>query len=126
MQQGDYIDGGSGDDCIVVEGDVSAVTVKGGSGNDRTIVVPADTSESTIQNIFAHCYDKDWLSAMAGPAPEAPAAPASPPVGATTAPAPPLPPQPHKSIDLSIDSGAVAALCATMIGIAWLTSRFAR
>lgn len=120
---GDYIDGGPGDDCIVLEGAGDRIVI-GGSGNDRTILVPSGTSEATIQQIFAHCGDPAYLAAIDATRAE-PAKPkiAAPPTTATTA----VPAHvPSARASFEIDGEVVAILCAALIAVAFLTSRMAR
>jgi hypothetical protein len=113
---GDYIDGGDGDDCIVLQGPGDRI-VLGGNGNDRTITVPAGTSDATIEDIFAHCGDTAYIAKLTGSAPQPPAAPK----GFVQQPV-----RPGLIFNASIDPGSIAILVGALIAIAFVVSRLAR
>ena len=120
---GDYIDGGPGDDCIVLEGSGDRI-VLGGSGNDKTITVPAGTSDATVQQIFAHCNDPSYLTAAMG----AQAAPAThrdgPPPLTQTASVEQHAPKARAVFE--VDGEIVGILCAALVALAFLSSKMVR
>jgi hypothetical protein len=117
---GDYIDGGPGDDCIVLEGAGDRIVI-GGTGNDRTITVPAGTSDATIESIFAHCSDPAYLAGMGATTAQAEDKPAPAATQAQTEVPKPIP---ARSVEF--DSGSVAILGTTLVALGVIASRFAR
>ena len=117
---GDYIDGGPGDDCIVLEGPGDRIVI-GGTGNDRTITVPAGTSDATIERIFAHCSDPAYLAGMGATSVQAEEKPAPAPSHAQTEIPKPIP---ARSVEF--DSGSLAILATTLVAVGVVASRFAR
>jgi hypothetical protein len=121
---GDYIDGGPGDDCIVLEGPGDRIVI-GGTGNDRTITVPAGTSDATIERIFAHCSDPAYLAGMGATTPQPEDKPAPPPLSATTQ-VPRDMPRPVGGASFQFDGGAFAMLCTTLLALVVVANRYVR
>ena len=121
---GDYINGGDGDDCIVLDGPGNRI-VLGGNGNDKTITVPAGTSDATIEDIFAHCHDPGYLAAQYGAGATAAAQPKQAATPLTSS-ADAQPQIPKARMAIEVDGEVIAMFLAVVVTLAVVTRRLVR